>query len=818
MQNFTFKLIKRSLVLFATLALTGLTAQTTKTTITVDLDGTFGPFDAVPAAFGGTVPQCTSVMGSAAIGFSADTTTVACDSVVTDLSEKIAIIDRGTCTFVQKCLNAQNAGATLIIVVTNDDEPPIVMEVMEGEDTDGAITVPCYMVSKADGEVLKEKVAGTFTVSAVPTATFSEEDVVLWGADGEGSFEGGLNGWTAVNYLSCAADSDTTQEFRLWQWTADGTSFGGAYSGTNNAVVNAPTACSGAVKFDSDFYDNEGIAGNFGAGACAAPQLGALISPAIPISSFGDAGAVVVQFYQALRQFQSNYYVGWSTDGGMTWDSTAINTQFEVNSAHIKEVERVILPPDILDADSLQIKFTMDADYYYWIIDDVQILQGQASIIDLGVTASDIGNAPYGAVPASQLNAGIEPFVFTPGAVINNTGFNDSPNARLDAIIGYIPAGSANVTEIVYQDSAIITSVIADSSSNIVTLTDYSPDPINIGTHLIQYTISNDSVDVNVEDNFIQTEFAVTDRFYSRAGWDFDNERPQITSAYTIAGGGDVEFLTGYTVPNGVGYQIDSVIFYLSARLSAQETLAGVTVEAYLYEWNDTSQDSVLNTDELEILSLAFQEFSADETAGNAWLKLPLIDFNTFEEAPYIIPADDKNYLLGVRYRGDQIIRFGFDGSVDQTLYIDIETQKGKFTEMEYPYIGVREFQDELIPNVDAGFLFLNFRAPLSTAIVVNQITSDVEDVLAEEAFDLRMYPNPVSESLVTSLRLEERSAYLNYQVLDVSGRVIYTQRNNNSIQENQAIFNVKQLPVGQYYLRISTDKGHTTKPFVVKR
>lgn len=809
MQNFTFQLLKRSLVLFATLALTGLTAQTT---ITVDLDGTFGPFEAVPATFGGTVPQCTSVMGTAAIGFSADTTTLACDSVITDLTGLIAIIDRGECGFTQKCLNAQNAGADFIIVVTNNEEPPFAMG---GEDPDGLITVPCFMVSLADGAVLKEQAAGTFTISANPTATFNPDDVVLWGANGEGSFDGGFNGWTSVNYFSCAVDSDSTREFTLWQWTENGTAFNGAFSGINNAVVNAPTACNGAVAFDSDFYDNDGIAsGNFGAGDCAAPQLGTVISPNIPVSTFGEAEGLVLQFYQALRQFQSNYYVGWSTDGGMTWDSTAINTEFEVNSAHIKEVEQFVLPPSILDADSVQIKFTMDANYYYWIIDDVQILQGAATVIDLGITDNTVATAPYGAVPASQLNAGVEPFAFTPGAVIGNTGFTDSPNARLDALIGFIPEGVTDVLEITYQDSAIIGSVIADSTSAIVTLSDYSPDPMNIGTHLIQYTISNDSTDVNESDNLLQTEFAVTDRYYSRAGWDFDNERPQRTNSYTVAGGGDVEFLSGFTIPNGTGYQIDSVIFYVSTNA---DNLAGITVEAYLYEWIDASQDSVLNTDELEILGLAFQEFSADETATASWLTLPLIDFTTFEEGPYVIPGDDRNYLVGLRYRGDQVVFFGFDESVDQSLYIDIETQKGQFTEMEFPYIGVTAFVDELIPDVDAGFLFTGLRAPLSSAIILNQVTSDVENILAEEAFELKMYPNPVSDQLVTTLRLEERTSYLTYQVLDVTGKIIHTERNSDTIQENQAIFNVKNLPAGQYYLRIATDQGQATKPFVVK-
>jgi len=67
------------------------------------------------------------------------------------LAGKIALIDRGTCSFTIKVLNAQNAGAIAAIVADNvPGEYPIIMG-----GTDNTITIPAVMVGLDQGDSMK---------------------------------------------------------------------------------------------------------------------------------------------------------------------------------------------------------------------------------------------------------------------------------------------------------------------------------------------------------------------------------------------------------------------------------------------------------------------------------------------------------------------------------------------------------------------------------------------------------------------------------------------------------------------------------------
>lgn len=70
-----------------------------------------------------------------------------------DVSGKIVLIDRGSCSFVEKVLGAQEGGAAGVIIINNVDGPPISMG---GSDAPGnAITIPAVMISLKDGKALK---------------------------------------------------------------------------------------------------------------------------------------------------------------------------------------------------------------------------------------------------------------------------------------------------------------------------------------------------------------------------------------------------------------------------------------------------------------------------------------------------------------------------------------------------------------------------------------------------------------------------------------------------------------------------------------
>jgi hypothetical protein len=73
-----------------------------------------------------------------------------------DVSGHIALLDRGSCTFVTKAKNAQDAGAIGVIIADNRLEIP--PPGMSG--TDPTVTIPAVMISQSDGGTIRAQLAG----------------------------------------------------------------------------------------------------------------------------------------------------------------------------------------------------------------------------------------------------------------------------------------------------------------------------------------------------------------------------------------------------------------------------------------------------------------------------------------------------------------------------------------------------------------------------------------------------------------------------------------------------------------------------------
>ena len=111
-----------------------------------------GTYVASGANWGATAPE-SGIAGS--IVLVSDGTALpaeGCSPLVGFPAGAIALVDRGTCPFLQKATNAQAAGAVAMIVANNAPGNPITMG---GEDPAHTITIPGMMVSQADGAAIK---------------------------------------------------------------------------------------------------------------------------------------------------------------------------------------------------------------------------------------------------------------------------------------------------------------------------------------------------------------------------------------------------------------------------------------------------------------------------------------------------------------------------------------------------------------------------------------------------------------------------------------------------------------------------------------
>lgn len=123
-----------------------------------------GQHPAVEASFGPDTFEVTQTL----------TTTVpadGCTGITNDVNGKIALIDRGSCTFVTKVKNAQDAGAVGVLVANNVPGFPFAMG-----GTDPTITIPSMMTTKAVGDALKANLPLTVKLTSAYRDQFTMTD------------------------------------------------------------------------------------------------------------------------------------------------------------------------------------------------------------------------------------------------------------------------------------------------------------------------------------------------------------------------------------------------------------------------------------------------------------------------------------------------------------------------------------------------------------------------------------------------------------------------------------------------------------------
>ena len=128
--------------------------------------GIAGAYEVGQAAFG---PALTSTMLTGDVVIANDaadaagpSTNDACSPITNDLTGKIAFVTRGTCGFIVKVKNAQNAGAIAVLVA--DNAPGFPPSGLGGADP--TITIPSVRISITDGSAIRTQLLNGATVNA----------------------------------------------------------------------------------------------------------------------------------------------------------------------------------------------------------------------------------------------------------------------------------------------------------------------------------------------------------------------------------------------------------------------------------------------------------------------------------------------------------------------------------------------------------------------------------------------------------------------------------------------------------------------------
>ncbi len=201
-----------------------------------------GDYHAIKSSFG---PDFNSVSGNLVLvdDGSADPT-LGCGGLTNAaaINGNIAVIERGTCYFTEKVMNAQNAGAIGVLMINNVDGYPIIMG-----GTDSSITTPAIMISKSDGAAILTALQNAQSIQA--TLTNNHTDI-------PSGFV--VPGVTHINDIIARDNNGTTEIFatagtsyfsRANPYTVMGSGYQGLYKSTDNGAtwskINLPLTSSG---------------------------------------------------------------------------------------------------------------------------------------------------------------------------------------------------------------------------------------------------------------------------------------------------------------------------------------------------------------------------------------------------------------------------------------------------------------------------------------------------------------------------------------------------------------------------------------------
>lgn len=718
----------------------------------------------------------------------------ACNPITTDVNGKIAVIDRGNCSFKTKVLNAQNAGA-IAVVICNNVASEGFFGMADDESIIDEITIPAVGLGLEDCQAFEMSLPVTGTLRATSFLT------VVWGdEEGQGDFAGGLNDWT-TNTVSCNGEESDAE---AWRWKADAAANQGSFSPSTGPLAS-PTACNGAMIFDSDFLDNDGLAQSgestdpaFGSGPCPSTQIAELISPTIDLSNVAP-GDLSLSFYQGARQFDSQFFVGYSIDGGETWTDIEINTsleRFSHTTLDEEDVFKVVPMTELAGESNVKIRFRMIGDYYYWVIDDVKFVEGYRNELEI----VDVFYTPASAKqPASQVV--FDPFYFS--ADVSNNGTTDQTNVKFYASVWKLTE-NRELEELIFVDSSLY-EVIPASVDTTLEIVDLWTPTIGPGIYAILYSVVQeqaDQVSTNNLDNYI---FEVTTSTFSK---DLFSSEEQIRNFGRLSRNNDESLSHATASIYGIAADTKEELFldnitFSSAVQASEGVLDGNSVEVYLgvvsAEVDEAFNNfNFMSTDfsaDGQIDLVGEQEYTFPDGSGQGGGLYTTTLFNNTEEAEF--ETDPIRLVPGTRYLA--MTRYVGRSSYVSQVYS---------TAVDYRFIStLLFFEGERWYSGYSGGFDPVIRMELS--MVVNTNNAPLPDNT------MKVFPNPATNVVNAQFDFETNTD-ATVTLATLEGKVI--EYKNSSLFNETISFNTANLAAGMYLMRVTTDEGSQTVKFLVQQ
>ena len=614
---------------------------------------------------------------------------------------------------------------------------------------------------------LSQKQAGSLYGSETP----------IWSED----FASGIpSTWLNFGTANLVSDTDAVWEYRGTVTNPSNTvGSRGAYM-SNQTPISSATASNGFVIFDSDFLDNAGVAGNFGNGIAAAPHVAELITDMIDLTQHSIVDLSFTQYYRRFAgptgQGVPATYVDFSVDGGATFPySVTLNSSVAVNSSTAtNDVVNIIAGSYIGGQDSVKIRFRFDGDYYFWCIDDIQILETPANRMSFtewqGAPAQDIiygpsttGSARMGHMTLKQAR-GIS---FDANAV--NSGTAAQSNVKLSVkVLDELGTVIQTVT------SATKSVLNAGDTATFNDLNTYATawTPSANAEYQLVYNLLSDSVSIFSD----TTSLFVTDSTMSMDFGNYDNEIGA-SSNTTQWGDGSQMFNRHDLVDN-------EMLFGAEVHLG-NSTVAGGILELSVYDSSAFTSATGFDGNKLvaygqkvldaQDVSQGFVRFDfTDATSGRG------VDLDVSKGAYlYNLTMYDNQGVNPLEIKNDQTW-----GKVGGSGWMYLAALGNWYT----GYSGSRSFNNLWIRGINC---------PATNAAACMSIGMDEESVNA-----ITFSPNPASDYVSIDFGLSVGN--YDISIMDLTGKVL---KSENIRAAADVKLNISDLNVGMYLVRIQKGK-----------
>lgn len=581
-------------------------------------------------------------------------------------------------------------------------------------------------------------------------------------------------------------------------WTVDGTEgsvwkhdFYGSSGCWSFNTVTPPftTVANGFMLFDADSLNclDASTTPNPTMVSPLITPIGGLISPTIDLSS---QPSVLLNFDHSFRyccNANLTLYVYVSDDDGATW-STPINVfngstpAVNAQSAPNPMTTSINITALTNSSATVKIKFEWGGvTHYYWAIDDIALTP--AAPYDVRLNTSLFHNATkepvmdvfveHTVVPANLIDvAGV-----SLKGLLDNQGSNAATNASLSysVVDGALnAAGAGNSTPV---------NLAPATTRNDSTGWMQSATP---ETYTITYMATHDdtSSEADLTDNELTATVITTASSGTGAQYARDNNVATGSGLWNGAG-------NGYIMGNSFHVNTNTTLYSIDVAFTPS-TDAGVVACAILYEIDPGTGDfnpvADMCLDGVEY-TLQAANISANNTM--VWNKFPVNP--TAPLTGYALTAG-TTYIAAISHYGgteDMVVQAG-GGSADN-------------------------FATWLFDQTDATWYYMTTRPKIRMGMDPAGLLG-VEEVEMTNLSLSQNVPNPAAETSTISYSLTE-SANVTFEVVDVTGKVIYTENmGNKGAGVYSLTLNTAEYANGIYYYTMNAGAEKITKKMIVTK